>query len=155
MFYLLCTTYFLTKNRDPKSQFQLENHNSVSRFQFRNSVCIKLCVTAQGITLPTLKKGTKIRKIKEGLLDKSKRYWSQGKKPPWNGHVASTQKKNVGITLAPLKSSKGQPLEQDSFFLSFFLSFNACFNSPPPWSKVVVLLPFCHFGWARVKILLG
>ena len=82
MFYLLHTTYFLTKNRDSNSQFQLENHNFVSRFQFRNSVCIKLCVTAQGITLPKLKKGTKIRKIKEGLLDKSKRYWSQGKKPP-------------------------------------------------------------------------
>lgn len=64
------------------------------------------------------------------------------------------QKENGGITLAPQKFSKGQPLEQDSFFI-FYLSM-LCFNSPPPWSKVVeVLLLFCHFGWARVEILLG
>ena len=52
------------------------------------------------------------------------------------------QKENGGITLAPQKFSKGQPLEQDSFFI--FLSFNALFQFTPTleqscWSSSSIL----------------
>lgn len=74
-------------------------------------------------------------------MDKSKRYWSQGKKPPWNGHVASTKRKwgdNIGSSKIQQRTAT-----RTRFFL-YFLSFNALFQFTPTleqscWSSSSIL----------------
>lgn len=62
------------------------------------------------------------------------------------------QKKNGGIIFAPLKFFKGQPLEQDSFFLSFFHSMRCSYEQSCSASSIFPTLVGTCQDIIRVKM---